>query len=120
MKLSTKATLFSSIIFPGAGYFVLDRYKQGLAFIVATLAGLGVIFYDAWHKAQILAEKILLGDIAFDIAIIRERIALLPDTVDSKLLTAIYCAIILLWLIGIIDSYRTGRAREQTPKGEPV
>ncbi len=115
MKLSIKAPLLSTIIFPGAGYFVLDKSTQGLTFVIATLTGISVIIYDAWQKAQILAEKILLGDIPFDIAIIRQQIALLPDTIDSTLLTGTYTIIALLWLAGIIDSYRLGREKDQPP-----
>ncbi len=112
MKLSIKALIYSAIVFPGAGYFILNKPKQGLAFLIIALSSLAVLMYDAFQKAQIISEKIVYGYIPMDISSIRQQIESLPEVVDGNLISAAYMVILVAWLIGVIDSYRIGKTQE--------
>ncbi|MEY8247440.1 MAG: hypothetical protein RPT11_03570, partial [Bermanella sp.] len=112
MKPSLKALLLSALVFPGAGYFSLNKAKQGWAFLMINLSSLAVLMYDAMQKAQIISEKIAYGHIPLDISHIRQQIEDLPDVVDGNIIAAAYLIILLLWLGGMIDSYRIGKIQE--------
>lgn len=112
MKLSIKAAVFSGIVFPGAGYFVVEKMVQGVVFLLMTMSGLAVLFYEAYFKAQIIAERILRGEIMFDFNIIREQILILPSKFSPEVLSGISIFIGIIWLFGTIDAYRIGRLKE--------
>ncbi len=112
MKLSVKALIYSAIVFPGAGYFILNKPRQGLAFLIIALSSLTVPIYDAFQKAQIISEKIVYGYIPMDISSIRQQIETLPEVVNGNLISAAYLIILVVWLIGVIDSYRIGKTQE--------
>lgn len=112
MKLSTKAALFSSIVFPGSGYFIIQKNIRGFIFFFITIAVLSVIMIEVFHKAQIIAEKIVQGLIPLDINIIREQILTMPAVFSPQLMSSLSIVIGVLWLVGIVDSYRIGRLKE--------
>ncbi len=114
MKLSIKALIYSAIVFPGAGYFILNKSKQGLAFIIIALGCLALPMYEAFQKAQIISEKIVYGYIPMNIISIRQEIESLPGVVEGHLITSAYLIIIVLWLIGLIDCYRIGKTLEKS------
>ncbi|HEX5125238.1 MAG TPA: DUF6677 family protein, partial [Rhodocyclaceae bacterium] len=66
MKKSSKALLFSALIFPGAGHLVLKRYARGIALLVPSIVALIVICNDAMQKASSIADKILSGEVSPD------------------------------------------------------
>ena len=108
MKLSTKAAIYSGIVFPGAGYFIVKKSIHGAASFLITFAGLTVVMIEAFHKAQIIAEKIVSGVIPVDITLIREQILTIPGVFSPEVVSGISIMIGLVWLIGIVDSWRIG------------
>ena len=112
MKLSTKAAIYSTIVFPGAGYFVVKKYVHGVIALLFAFGSLAVVFIEAYHKAQIIAEKIVLGLLPINITVIREQLLIIPDVYGPNVVSAATGLIVLIWLIGILDSYRIGRAIE--------
>ncbi len=108
MKLSTKAAIYSGLVFPGAGYFVVKKNFHGSIAFLITFAGLAVVVIEAFHKAQIIAEKIVAGAIPVDIGFIREQILETPGAFSPAVVSAISIVIGLVWLVGIVDSYRIG------------
>jgi len=38
MRTKTKALLFSALVFPGAGQWIMQRYKSALLFMGSTIA----------------------------------------------------------------------------------
>ncbi len=108
MKLSIKAALFSAFIFPGAGYFIVQKLTQGIIFILIALSGLTIIIIDAVHKAQVIAEQIVSGVISINIELIREQILEAPGAFNPDILTGAYIVIGLVWLVSIVDCYRIG------------
>lgn len=111
MKTATKAALFSAIVFPGAGYFVVNKKVQGTIAFLITLTGLSIMMVEAYQKAQIIAEKIVAGVIPVDIQAIREQIVLTSGNLSPETVTYLSISIGAVWLFGIIDCYRIGRAQ---------
>ena len=129
MKLSLKAVLFSTLVFPGAGYFILQKTKQAMAFLLLTLIGLAALAYQpvkqipvVIQKTQLMAEKIAYGQLPMDITVIvpliRQDILNTLDSANPVLIGSISIAIGVLWLIGILDCYRLGRQKETGPNGK--
>jgi hypothetical protein len=112
MKLSIKAVMFSAIVFPGAGYFVVDRKIKGIASLVITIGCLLVIMIDVYHRANIIAEKIIYGVIPNDIVAIREQILLTPGNMTPELISSLSMVVGLIWVVSIVDGYLIGRRIE--------
>jgi hypothetical protein len=117
MKLKHKATLYSLLVFPGAGYFFLDRMQRGFVAMFLSLGGLAVLTVEAFHKAQVLAEKIVYGELPYDINVIRQQIPLTPGVLDERLVIGITLSLLLLWLFACVDSYRIGQVLEASDFG---
>ncbi len=108
MKLSMKAALYSGLLFPGAGYFVVQKKLRGSVALLVTIAGLSIIIIESIHKAQIIAEKIVSGAIQLDVKVLRQQILETPGIFNPDLLSGVYFIIGLVWFVGIVDCYRIG------------
>ncbi len=113
MKLATKAAIYSGLVFPGAGYFVVKKAIHGSISFLITFAGLAVVVIEAFHKAQVIAEKIVVGAIPVDIGLIRERILETPGAFSPEVVSSVTIMIGLVWLVGIVDSYRIGAGMQE-------
>ena len=105
MKLSVKVLLYSGLVFPGAGYFVLEKMYRGGVALVITLACLVFIMSDVFHRATVIAEKIVQGEVPYDISIVREQILLTPGELSDGTISLLSITIGLVWLISLIDGY---------------
>lgn len=114
MKISLKAAIYSSIVFPGAGYFIVKNKHRAILSLMICLTCLSLLAYEANHKAHIIAEKIILGSIPLDPTIIKEQIVSTPGILKPELLTAISFTIVTVWIFSIIDSYRLGKKLEKS------
>jgi len=114
MKRATKAALLSALVFPGTGYFTVNKFKQALTFILLTFAGLSAIIYDSVYKAQIIAQKVTSGTLSLDANIIREEILKTQGVISPEIITAITFGIGTLWVVGVIDGYRIGKSQDNT------
>jgi ABC-type branched-subunit amino acid transport system permease subunit len=113
MKVTTKAVLYSLLVFPGAGYFTVKQRLKGFTCMGATLACIAAIMQDVFYKAQIIADKITKGEIPLDLFIIREQIDATTGVFSPSTITALYLTLVMIWLAGILDSYRLGRKLER-------
>lgn len=109
MKIETKAALYSAIVFPGSGYFFTKEKKRGYLCIATSLIILFILMKEAFYKAQIIANKIVFGEIPLDINLIRELIHSTPGIYSENMLTLVYTTLFFVWLISIIDSYRLAK-----------
>ena len=109
MKLATKAVIFSGIVFPGAGYFIVGKKLKGSVSLALVIGGLAFIMADVFYRANIIAEKIIYGQVPNDVLAIRQEILLTPGNLSPQLMSGLSIAIGLIWLLGIIDSYLIGR-----------
>lgn len=131
MKLPAKAALYSALVFPGAGYFILHRNKQAIAFLLITLICLVALAYEPVsqlpfiiQKTQLMAEKIAYGQLPMDltviIPIIRQDIINTLDSANPILIGSISISLGILWGIGVIDCYRLGRLKEKLTSEESL
>lgn len=116
MKLSSKAAMFSAIVFPGAGYFIVKKTIRGGVSLAVTIACLIFIMADVFQRANIVRDKIIYGEIPVDIAVIREQILLTPGSMSPQDVGALSIVIGLVWVVSILDSYLTGRRIESEEK----
>ena len=109
MSKSMKAALLSAFIFPGLGHFYLKQRIPGTILAGAALASLYLIISKAIDQALLLSDEILRGEIQANAAAITEALTRQPADAGSLLLNGAYAVLLIVWLIGIVDSYRAGR-----------
>lgn len=109
MNKATKAALLSALVFPGTGHFFLKKQLRGIILTGATLAALTVIISQAITKAQQIVEKIQLGEVQLDVTAIAELVSKQAAGTDAQQLNIASLALLICWLLGIIDAYRIGR-----------
>jgi hypothetical protein len=109
---STKAALLSGLVFPGVGHLYLRRYVRGI--LIA--GGAGVLLYFVvsvtMHTALAVIGNIQSGNVSPTVESISTLVSKQSQGNEGAMNIAMM-ALIALWLIGIVDSYREGRAREQ-------
>jgi len=106
--------LLSGLIFPGIGHMVLKQYLRGSVLMLVALIAVSLVVRAAIKRALIVVDRINSGEIPIETRAITEAIA--NSTSGTESLTVKISVIILgvCWLIGIIDSYRLGKAQENT------
>lgn len=114
MKKSTKAVLLSALVFPGAGHLLLKKYIHGAILAGTASYGLYFLISRMIEKALQIAEKIESGEVQPDLAVITELVSSQSTGAEARSLNIATAALIISWLIGIVDSYRVGRAKDKT------
>jgi len=117
MKMSTKAVLLSTFVFPGAGHLLLKKYVTGLSLAGIAFAGIYYATSKTLESAMQIVEQIQSGDIQPDVTTITQLAADQSTGADAWLLNMATLAFVICWLIGIIDSYRVGRVRDRNGQG---
>jgi TM2 domain-containing membrane protein YozV len=113
MKVSYKAALLSTFVFPGVGQLYLKRYWRGLVIMFFVFTGLGYIIWSA--TASVLNR---LDDAMVKVQGGTPNLQELSDIVGSKMITtdlyhdAVFYVIVCFWIFAIIDAYRIGKQRE--------
>ncbi len=112
MKEANKSALISAFIYPGVGHLYLRKKISGCLLVVIASWALFIVIENIMARAMEITDKIISGQVAPDIEVIRQLI-LQPqsDAVAQQLSTAT-TALIIVWIVGIIDSYRLGRAKD--------
>ncbi len=117
MNKAVKASLLSALVFPGSGHFLLKKYIPGTVLAGTAFAGLGFLIAEAVEKAVQITEKIQSGEVRMDAATITELVSKRASGADAQLLDFAMAALLIAWLIGIVDSYRVGRAQDKNVNG---
>mgnify|MGYP001824593268 CR=1 FL=1 len=112
MKKSAKASLLSAFVFPGAGHLYLKKYIPGVTLIGVSLVSIYYLIATSVESALEIAEKIQSGEVQLDTTTITELVSKQTAGTESQLINIATSAIIICWVVGIIDSYRVGRAQE--------
>jgi TM2 domain-containing membrane protein YozV len=113
MKVSYKAALLSTFVFPGVGQLYLKRYWRGLVIMFFVFTGLG---YMIWSDTVSVLNH--LDDAMVKVQGGTTNLQELSDIVGSKMLTtdpyhdAVFYVIVCFWIFAIIDAYRIGKQRE--------
>lgn len=114
MKMSTKAALLSTFVFPGTGHVLLKMYLRGFALAGVSFALIYYVASKTLEYALQIVEKMQSGDIQPDMTTITAMATNQLTGTDARLLNIATLAFITCWLIGIIDAYRAGRLRDRT------
>ena len=113
MKVSYKAALLSTFVFPGAGHLYLKKYSRALIIMFPVFAGLG---YMIW--SVMVSVLTLLDDALVKVQGGTPNLQGLSDIVGLKILTigsyseAVFYGIVCIWIFAIIDAYKIGKQRE--------
>ena len=114
MKKHTKAALLSTFVFPGVGHFLLKKYIQGALLAGTACVALYFLIAKTVEKTLLVFDKIQSGETSLDTAAITELVSNQTTGTETQLLRLATAALIISWLIGIVDSYRVGRAQVQS------
>jgi len=115
MRKSIKAVLLSALVFPGAGHFSVKKPVQGTLLVGITLLCLYWIISTVLEITQSLTAKIESGEIPYDVAQITQLVSQ-ELSGDDQLINISTFAIIICWIVGIVDSYRVGRLQDKYEK----
>ncbi|XPF94838.1 hypothetical protein ACM9HF_02180 [Colwellia sp. RE-S-Sl-9] len=108
MNITLKAVLLSALVYPGAGHFILDKRITCVVIACAFTLPLLFLFSDIIQVAQSLADQITAGHIPLDVIEIRHHI---DAELENMTGFSFYMyGLGIIWLIGIIDAYRLGKA----------
>jgi hypothetical protein len=119
MKKATKAVLLSALVFPGTGHIFLKKYKAGVVLAGVSIAGMYYVVSNAIDTAMAIVEQIQNGEVQIDSALaISELASKQPAGSEAWLLNIATYAIIICWIIGIIDSYRAGRLADNNDSAQ--
>ena len=113
MKVSYKAALLSTFVFPGVGQLYLKRYWRGLFIMFSVFTGLGYIIWSVTVSALNQLDEVIIKMQGGT-----PNLQELSDIVGSKMLNtgpyidAVFYVIVCFWIFAIIDAYRIGKQRE--------
>jgi hypothetical protein len=114
LKKSTKAALLSAFVFPGVGHVYLKKYMVGVSLAGVSFAAIYYLVAKSVETALEITGKIQTGDVPLDIGAITELVSQQSSGTDAQMLNIATTALVICWLIGIVDSYRAGRVREKS------
>jgi hypothetical protein len=114
LKKSTKAALLSAFVFPGVGHVYLKKYTAGVSLAGVSFAAIYYLVAQSVETALEITGKIQSGDVPLDIGAITELVSQQSSGADAQMLNIATTALVICWLIGIVDSYRAGRVREKS------
>lgn len=108
MKVSTKAALFSALIFPGVGHFYLKRYPMGLILSLISLGSISYIVKISIERAMSIVDQVMNGTVQPDVEVITELVNQQSTGSDVYLLNLATYVFLGCWLGGIYLAYRAG------------
>ena len=117
MKKSTKAALLSALVFPGVGHLYLKKYRAGLLLAGGSFAAIYYLIAKAVETASEISEKIQSGAVPLDAEAITKLVSQQAGGTDAQMMNVATIALGICWVIGIVDSYRVGRARKKGDDG---
>ena len=112
MKKSTKAALFSMLVFPGVGHLYLKKYVLGLLLSIGAATATYFIVSSAVQTALEVVENIQGGSIPLEVGTITELVSQQSRASEDSTNIAMI-ALFTFWVIGILDSFRVGHMLEK-------
>ena len=109
-----KAVLLSALVFPGAGHFALKKYIPGAVLAGAAFAGLYILVTRMLERALQIAQKLQSGEARLDTSTIVKLVSEQGPRSEAQLLNIATAVLLVVWLIGIVDSYRVGRLQDKS------
>ena len=116
MKKSTKAALLSAFIFPGAGHFILKKPLTGLILSATAASAIYVIISKTVENAMRIVEKVQSGEVQTDVAAITDLVNAQTATNDAQGINIAMLVLLAVWIIAIVDAYRSANTSVNTSK----
>ncbi|MEJ2651689.1 MAG: hypothetical protein P8173_07835 [Gammaproteobacteria bacterium] len=113
MKRSIKAALISGLAFPGLGHIFLKKYLVGAVLLFAAGASVYSVSVTAIDTALSVAGEIEAGEVSINEDAIG-RLIEQKSQGSAKATNLSLVVLMLSWGIGVVDSYRVGKAKERT------
>jgi TM2 domain-containing membrane protein YozV len=112
MKKSTKAALFSALVFPGIGHFYLKRYIPGSIIFGIAAACTYYIVTKSIDRAFEIVDKIQSGAVPPDLVTINEMVSKQSAGADAGLMNLATLLLGIIWVIGIVAAYLAGQGEK--------
>ncbi|MGD8958007.1 MAG: hypothetical protein PVJ03_11785 [Chromatiaceae bacterium] len=116
MNRSTKAALLSALVFPGIGHLYLKRFAVGLLLSAGSAVAFYFIVSGAISRALPIAERVQREGRPLDVDAIARLVSEQSLGADNSSIGVAAIAFLVLWIVGIFDSYRQGRIAEMHEK----
>ena len=113
MRYSIKAALLSGLVFPGVGHLYLRRYLRGILLAAGAAALSYFLVSVAMNSAFDIAGKIQSGNVPLNAEAVSALVSKAAQANENSTDIAT-AALLVLWIVGIVDSYREGRVREKS------
>ena len=113
MKRSTKAALLSALVFPGVGHLYAKRFSLGFLLAAGSAFALYFMVASVVSKALPIAERIQREGVPLDADAIARLVSEQSLGADNSSISIAAIAFLVLWLVGIFDSFRLGRIAEK-------
>jgi len=120
MKLAYKAPLYSALIYPGGGHFLLKHHAMGTVYAAVATACLCALLVRALDIAQSISDRILSGDIPLDIIQIRAEISSQAFSNGSPAITITTWLLVGCWIVASVDAFRLGRQHDQLASDQNI
>lgn len=111
MKKSTKAALYSIVIFPGAGLWWLKRYGLAASFILPALAICVYVLRETMATAYLLSDQIAEGALPLELMALSRAVEQSVQQLTLQLSNAIWL-FILCWVLSVVASYVLGKQQD--------
>ena len=110
MKASTRGLLLSGLVYPGFGQLLSGNKKSGLIFVLATSAGLMVLFYRLMQRVLRVVDEALpeLTGSTPDISTVKELLGR-GSTGSWGVEAACLIGLAVIWLAAILHAYVIGK-----------
>ena len=112
MKEAHKSALISAFIYPGVGHLYLGKRILGCVLVAIATWALFIVAGNIMTRAMAITDKIISGQIAPDMAVIRQLLLQPQSDALAQQLSTATTVLIIVWIIGIIDSCRLGGAKD--------
>lgn len=113
VKRSTKAVLWSALVFPGAGHIYLKRYLRGALLVAASAQLVYSIVSGILTIAYHIAGQVQSGAVPPTVDAITKLVSQQSIGTQQSLNIA-SMVLLVLWVIGMADAYWCGRSRQET------
>ena len=110
MKKSTKAVFLSAFVIPGAGHWYLAKRRQAVILMLASAGATYVLMSNAWTQANLIAQKIVSGEIQPELSDLMNALSEQTSAVGSSSLTIATFVLGAVWILGVVGAWFTGRA----------
>ncbi len=108
MKKSTKAVLFSVLVFPGTGHFLVEEFQRGFLWLSA--AGILLFIYCryAWNTAQKIVSNVDINA-GLDINQLMAQANATTAQSSNGWMTLVGWLLVVIWIVAAVDVYRLAK-----------